>query len=116
MNINIIFTIGAKNCVYPCADDNGQELEQGQYRGTIGGNAYEEHGIPQWKYMNGACVERTQQEIDEDIADLPIPEPTEIDQMQADIDYLTMENEYLDEVTEQQQADIDYCLMLLDEE
>lgn len=33
----------------------------------------------------------------------------------ADIDFLTMENEYLTEQTEQQQADIDYCLMLLEE-
>lgn len=116
MNINVIFTIGAKNCVYPVADDVGQELENGQYRGSIGGNAYEDHGIPRWKYIGGSVVARSQQEIADDIADLPIPEPTEMDQMQADIDYLTMENEYLEEVTEQQQADIDFCLMLLDEE
>lgn len=33
----------------------------------------------------------------------------------ADIDFLTMEDEYLTSQTEQQQADIDYCLMLLEE-
>lgn len=34
---------------------------------------------------------------------------------QADVDYLTMENEILTEENEQQQADIDFCLMLLED-
>lgn len=34
---------------------------------------------------------------------------------QADVDFLTMENEILSEENEQQQADIDFCLMLLEE-
>ena len=42
--------------------------------------------------------------------------PTERERMQADIDFLTMENESLEEQNEQQQADIDYCLMLLEED
>ena len=42
--------------------------------------------------------------------------PTTEEILRADVDFLTMENEALEETTEQQQADIDYCLMLLDEE
>ena len=42
-----------------------------------------------------------------------IPSQEEI--LRADMDFITMENEYLTEQNEQQQADIDYCLMLLEE-
>ena len=114
--MNIIFTIGSNNTVYPCADDVGQELENGQHRGVIGGSAYEEHGIPRWKCENGTVVERTQQEIDADVADLPVPEPTETDQLRADVDFLTMENEALESESEQARADIDYLLMITEEE
>lgn len=41
--------------------------------------------------------------------------PTENEVLRADLDFVTMENEYLTEQNEQQQADIDYCLMLLEE-
>jgi hypothetical protein len=43
-----------------------------------------------------------------------IPSKEEI--LRADLDFLSMENEYLEMQNEQQQADIDYCLMLLEEE
>lgn len=36
---------------------------------------YEDHGIPVYKLKNGLAVERTQAEIDADIAALPVPEP-----------------------------------------
>lgn len=36
---------------------------------------YEEHGIPVYKLENGIAVERTQAEIDADIAALPVPDP-----------------------------------------
>ena len=36
---------------------------------------YEDHGIPVYKLENGLAVERTQAEIDADIAALPVPEP-----------------------------------------
>ena len=42
--------------------------------------------------------------------------PTDSDRMQADIDYLTMENESMEESLGQAQADIDYLLMILEEE
>ena len=35
---------------------------------------------------------------------------------QADVDYLTMENEYLEEQAEIDRADIDYLLMITEEE
>lgn len=34
---------------------------------------------------------------------------------QADVDFLTMENDWLTEENEQQQADIDFCLMMLED-
>ena len=36
---------------------------------------YEEHGIPIYKYENGCVMERTQTEIDADIAALLVPDP-----------------------------------------
>lgn len=35
---------------------------------------YEDHGIPVYKYENNCVMERTQAEIDADIASLPAPE------------------------------------------
>lgn len=42
--------------------------------------------------------------------------PTELERVQADVDFLTMENESLTEQTEIDRADIDYLLMLVEEE
>lgn len=53
-------------------------------------------------------------EVDGRLID-PSEIPTEEERLRADLDFVTMENEYLNEVNEQQQADIDYCLMLLEE-
>lgn len=115
--MRIYFITDAQNRVIPVSDWSASiSPEQDWLDGEITEPVYETHGIPLWKYSNGVCVARTSAEVQADVEALPIPEPTEIEQMQADIDFLTMENEYLDEVTEQQQADIDYCLMLLDEE
>ena len=36
---------------------------------------YEDHGIPVYKLENGLAVERTQEEIEADIAALPVPDP-----------------------------------------
>ena len=89
--MRIIFTTDNKHSVCPCFDDDGsRELEEGQYRGEIEAPAYETHSIPLWKYENGICVRRTQEEIAADIAELPIPEPTEYDRLRADIDYIMM--------------------------
>ena len=47
--------------------------------------------------------------------DWSIPDPTETEYLRADIDFLTMENESLEEQNEQQQADIDFLLMMIEE-
>ena len=41
---------------------------------------------------------------------------SDLEQAKADIDFLTMESEYLDGENEQNRADIDYILMMIDEE
>lgn len=42
--------------------------------------------------------------------------PTEAERLQADVDFLTMENEYLEGESAQARADIDYLLMITEEE
>lgn len=83
--------------------------------GELEGNAYNDKGIPQWKYINNQIIQRTLEEIIEDEKEIPVELPTEIEKMQADIDFLSMENEYLEQQNEQFQADIDFCLMMLEE-
>jgi len=51
---------------------------------------YESHGIPQYKYVDGEIVERTQAEIDADIAAIPTPTPTQEEKNKANIDYIAM--------------------------
>lgn len=46
---------------------------------------YEEHGVPVYKLENGVAVERTKAEIEEDIAALPEPGPTQ-EQRIADLE------------------------------
>ena len=86
---NIIFTLDNSR-VIPICDDDGRELEAGQYRGQIESPAFESHWIPLWKYENGACVRRTTEEIAADIAEIPVPPSTPEQIDRADIDYLLM--------------------------
>lgn len=83
--------------------------------GDINEPFYESNGLPLWKYENGQCVHRTAEEIQADIDAIPLPEPTETEQLRADMDFLTMENESLQTDVEQAKADIDYLLMLTEE-
>lgn len=117
--MRIYFTVDEKNRVFPCCDWNESIVPDPDWidsRVHDDWLAYNDYGIPLLKYSGGIIIQRTAAEIAEDMADLPPDEPTEMDQVHADIDFLTMENDYLEETVEQQQADIDYCLMLLDEE
>lgn len=50
----------------------------------------EEHGVPVYKLVGKTITARTQAEIDADIAALPSPEPTELERLRADIDYIMM--------------------------
>lgn len=45
---------------------------------------YTEDGIPRYKYEGGACVLRSEAEIAEDVANLPKPEPSQLEQTQAE--------------------------------
>ena len=44
---------------------------------------FEENGIPLYKWDGEQVLARTQEEIEEDIADLPKPEPTQLDRIEA---------------------------------
>lgn len=44
---------------------------------------YENHGIPIYKYEHGEPVERTAEEIEQDISDLPKLEPSDHDLLMA---------------------------------
>ena len=111
----IFFITDERHLVYPCCDDLGQEPEPEWISGEIEAPAYDEHGIPRWKFDVDQCILRTPEEMQRDIERIPIPEPTETDQLRADVDFLTMENEALESDMEQAQADIDYLLMLTEE-
>lgn len=47
---------------------------------------FEEHGVPVYKFENSLAVERTQAEIDADIAALPVPDPQpKVSELQAKV-------------------------------
>lgn len=116
MKIKIIYIVDQFNRVIPISDWNEEtELRDNWYVGDIELPAYEEHGIPLYKYENGQCIRRTAEEVQADIDTIPLPEPTEMEQLRADMDFLTMENESLQTDVEQAKADIDYLLMLTEE-
>ena len=47
---------------------------------------FEEHGVPVYKLENGLTAERTQEEIDSDIAALPVPGPqSTVEELQAKV-------------------------------
>ena len=50
----------------------------------LDGGLYTHQGIPRYKYEDGACVLRSEAEIAEDVAALPKPEPSQLEQTQAE--------------------------------
>ena len=48
------------------------------------GGLYTMQGIPRYKYEGGVCVLRSEAEIAEDVANLPKPEPSQLEQTQAE--------------------------------
>lgn len=50
----------------------------------LDGGLYTMQGIPRYKYDGGACVLRSEAEIAEDVAALPKPEPSQLEQTQAE--------------------------------
>lgn len=56
-------------------------LAQSHY---LDGGLYTMQGIPRYKYEGGTCVLRSEAEIAEDVAALPKPEPSQLEQTQAE--------------------------------
>ena len=52
------------------------------------GGLYTMDGIPRYRWDGSAAVLRTEEELEEDRAALPEPEPTEQEQLRADVDFL----------------------------
>lgn len=50
----------------------------------LNGGLYTMQGIPRYKFEAGACVLRSEAEIVEDVANLPPPEPSQLEQTQAE--------------------------------
>ena len=56
-------------------------LAQSHY---LDGGLYTMQGIPRYKYEGGACVLRSEEEIAADVANLPRPEPSQLEQTQGE--------------------------------
>ena len=52
------------------------------------GGLYTMDGIPRYRLDGTQVVERTEEELEEDRAARPAPEPTEQEQLRADVDFL----------------------------
>ena len=52
------------------------------------GGLYTMDGIPRYRWDGSAAVLRTEEELDADRAARPAPEPTEQEQLRADVDFL----------------------------
>ena len=115
--MKIFYILDEENRVIPVADWSESIVPDADWKVTeIDGDAYGENWIPMYKEEEGEVVARTEDEIQADIDDIPWPEPTEEEQLRADVDFLTMENDFLEEQVEQDRADIDYLLMIMEEE
>ena len=92
----VFFTIDICSRIYPCCDYSKNIKPDADW--IIGefpdnSNAYEEHGIPLWKYVNGKIIHRTDVEIQADIDTIPVSESNEmikqINSMKTQIERLT---------------------------
>ena len=52
------------------------------------GGLYTEDGIPRYRWDGTQAIERTEEELEADRAAQPVPEPTEQEQLRADVDFL----------------------------
>ena len=69
---------------WTCIDEGHGDkfnLAQSHY---LDGGLYTMQGIPRYKYEDGVCVLRSEAEIAEDVANLPKPEPSQLEQTQAE--------------------------------
>ena len=56
----------------------------------LDGGLYTMQGIPRYKYEDGACVLRSEAEIDADRDALPKPQPSQLDRVEAQATYTAM--------------------------
>lgn len=54
------------------------------------GGLYTDDGIPRWKYVDGKCVLRTDDELATDRAAVPAPIPTQLDRIEAQVMYTAL--------------------------
>lgn len=88
--MQIYFTVDDDNRVIPVCDyDESIEPEADWILGEITAPAYNEYGIPLYKYEDEACTERTEDEVQTDIDALPVV-ISEEEQLRADVDYILM--------------------------
>lgn len=59
-------------------------LAQSHY---LDGGLYTMQGIPRYKYEDGACVLRSEEEVEADRAALPPTAPTQLDRVEAQVAY-----------------------------
>ena len=84
-------TEGTEQVVHICQNWSADtEADEDWKVAEIDVPAYESHGVPVLKEAEGEIVSRTAEAIQADIDAIPVPEPTEMDYMRADIDYLLM--------------------------
>ena len=62
-------------------------LAQSHY---LDGGLYTMQGIPRYKYENGACVLRSEDELAADRDALPKPQPSQLDRVEAQATYTAM--------------------------
>lgn len=53
------------------------------------GGLYTMDGIPRYKYTDGVCSLRTDEEIEADRAAIPAPAPSASEKLRADVDFLS---------------------------
>ena len=73
--MKIFYNIDEQNRVHPCCDWSEDIEPDAEWRvGEITGAAYESHGVPLWKDVEGVLTLRTAAEIKADVDEIPVPE------------------------------------------
>lgn len=54
------------------------------------GGLYTDDGIPRWKYANGKCVLRSDDELAVDRVSVPAPAPSQLDRIEAQVMYTAL--------------------------
>lgn len=57
----------------------------------------DDNGIYRYKYSNGAAYEKTEEEIEAEIAKLPVPPPSETELLKAQLKAVVERNEFIED-------------------